>query len=250
MKKVILGLTIIGVLTLILVFFLMQRKKNAPAISSNARNFISELKVHQEAEPRTIISHKTEASPSQPAEVLFKEFNLPQGLQREITEAQRNGEIKDEWGEGKINIDELQKAGLTTSQFSQPELDKKIKNFTAGYSVFDKDFAQKLKDCLPDKNIDEQIKALNSEVVSAMGFSALMENNYVQAQQAFTALTRDYVDTQPAPIAYLELARLLFQQGRFKEAQELINKASSLYNDDKVYMVVAQSLQKEMAANE
>lgn len=248
MKKILLGLIIIVALGLTFVFFMLQPKKSV-SVSTFSKSFTSELKEPQEATPKTIISQKTEnISHSQGA--LFKEFSLPQDLQKEIAEAERNGDIMDEWSEGKISIDELKKAGLTPNQFSQPQLDKKIKNITAGFSISDRTFAQNLNDCLPDKDIGEQFKVLNSEALSAMGFSALMENNYTQAQQAFTALTRDYTDTKAAPIAYLELARLMSQEGHFREAQDLINKAMSLYGDDKEYIVIAQALKKEMEANE
>lgn len=238
MKKLLLTLAIIFAPALTVMFFILQQKKDTSVIVSPKSS-------------TAIISHKTEDISPQPRGVLFKEFNLPDHLRREIAEAERNGDIKDGWGEGKVSIDELEKAGLTSNQFSQVwELDKKIKNITAGFSLPAQTFAQNLNDCLPDKETTAQVKILNSEALSAMGFSALMENNYLQAQQAFTALINNYADTQPAPLAYLELARLIFQQGHFSEAKDLINKALFLYGEDKEYLIIAQSLKEEMEANE
>ena len=143
---------------------------------------------------------------------------------------------------------------------SQSVVDNKTKNITEGFSVSDEAFAEDLNNCLPEEAVekapeqaveeDEETRSLNSEALSAMAFSALMEHNYAQAEEAFSALIRDYPDTEPAPMAHLELARLMFEEGRIPEAQQLVDKAISLYGQDEEYLLIAQGLKKEIETNE
>ncbi|MGD0336364.1 MAG: tetratricopeptide repeat protein [Candidatus Omnitrophota bacterium] len=239
MKKVLLTLLVIGLLASTFALFIIRSRKKGPAVISS-RYSVSQIK-----------ETGVENHPQQSTGSSFKEFDLPQDLKAKLSEAGKKGDVNDQWGEGKISSEELKKAGLTPEQLSYPALDNKIKDITAGYSVSDKAFSDNLNNCLSGKTVqDEQTKTLNSEALSAMGFSALMEHNYTQAEEALTALTRDYAATKAAPMAHLELARLLSQEGRFKEAQQIVDKAVSQYGSDKEYVVTAQALKKELEANE
>jgi hypothetical protein len=250
MKKFLLSLLVVGISALVIALFITHSKNKPGAVISLNHPFSLPQK-SQGAKSEAIISQKAETVSQQPVEALFKEFDLPQNLQAELVEAQRSGSINNEWGEGNISIKELQKVGLTPAQLSQPELDNKVKNITAGLSISDKSFVQELNNCLPDKTIeDEQARVLNSEALSAMGFSGLMEHNYSQAEQAFTALIHNYADTKAAPVVHLELVRLMSEENRLAEARQLLDNAASLYGDDKEYMAMAQSLKKEMEINE
>lgn len=250
MKKIILSLFVVGLLALVLTLFITQLRKN-PAVVASLKYSTSALKEPQEAKSKTITSRKTETFAQRPTEIFFKEFSLPQDLKAELSEAERNGNVSNEWGEGKISEEELQKKGLTAAQLLESMLDNKIKNIIAGYSMPDKTFTENLNNCLPDKAIDDkQTRILNSESLSAMGFSALMKHKYTRAEEAFTALIRNYADTLAAPIAHLELARLMSGKGRFREAQQLIDKAISFYGSDKEYLTIAQALKEEIQINE
>lgn len=290
MKKNILSLFVVGVLVLVLILFITQPRKKPDAVGSLKHSTIA-LEEYQKSKPRTIISQKTKVVPQQPTEMFFKEFSLPQGLEEELSEAERNGKISDGWGEGRISKEELRETGLAPGQLLEPGLDNKIRSITAGYSLPDKALTEILKKSLPDEikhpevqsstgmpvgkpeasrrasdevretedatgyasdesTENEQTRILNSEALAAMGFSALMEDKHEQAKEAFMALIRDYADTQAAPIVHLELARLFSEEGRFREAQELIDKAASLYDSDKEYLAIAQALNVQIQLNE
>jgi len=243
MKKITLSLFIIGLAAIILTLFFAQAGKKIATTSS------LQPIVKTELTPTKITETHIQ---QQPTDATLKEFSLPQDLKAELSEAANKGEVKAEWGEGKISKEELQEAGLAISQVAASQIDNKIKNITAGYSVADKAFAEKLNACLPalDNSDSEEDKILKSEALSSMGFSMLMEQKPEQAEKAFTALIRDYPDTQAAPVAQLELARLISEQGRTEEAQQLVDKAVSQYSSDKEYLTTAQALKKEIEAND
>jgi len=256
MKKFILILCAVGLLAVVFTSFILRLKKKPSAAVSSEYS-------------ATIISPKTETIPhQQAADMFFREFPLPQSLKAELSTAARTGNIRNEWGEAKISAEELQEAGLMPAQMAQPELENKIKNISAGYSIAEESFAENLNNCLPDKFIphlpagsntpqegagfiaDEQNRILNSEALAAMGFSALMENKPARAQEAFTALIRNYPETLAAPMAHLELARLMSEEGRFSEARQLLEQFSSLYANEQEYLALAQDLKKEIEVNE
>jgi len=277
-KRLILFIGALLILCLISFLILAQAKKRAPVEPTALKPSIAQpkepLSLHEEgAAPRLAEVHP---QAEQVKEEYFNRFMLPQKLRIALSEARKNGNIKVEWGEGKISKKELEEAGLFSPQLAQTGLDSKINNIAAGYSVSDKTFAENLNNCLPvkateDKQAnpsnseapssadsstpekpleDEQTRILNSDALSDMGFSALMEYNYTQAEEAFTAIIRDYADTQAAPIVHLELARLISDEGRAKEALALIDKAITQYNNDKEYVAIAESLKKAIEANE
>ena len=242
MKKITLSLFIIGLAAIILTLFFVQTGKNKVITSP----------VQPSAKTETTPTQISETHPQQPTEEYLKEFSLPQDLEAELSEASKKGDVNTEWAEGRISKEELQEAGLTITQLAESQIDNKIKNITAGYSIADKAFEEKLIACLPSsENSDsKQDKALKSEALSTIGFSALMEQKPEQAEKAFIALIRDYADTQAAPIVHLELAKLISEKGRVREAQELADKAVSRYGSDTEYAAIAQALKEEMEGNE
>ncbi|MDD5513651.1 MAG: tetratricopeptide repeat protein [Candidatus Omnitrophica bacterium] len=234
MKKVFLIIIIFGLLFCVSIL-VQARKHKSDSISSG--NF-------------SMPSKESETHQLQPAKGVLEGVLLQTKTAKELSSAQETGDVGNEWGQGKINNKELKEAGLTPGQFSLPQLDKKIKNITAGYDMPDKTFAEALENCATYKDIDEQTKVINSEALSAMGFFALMRKDYGRTEKAFTILIRDYAGSQAASIAQLELARLLFQQGRFTEAERLISNAKAIYGQDEDYLAMVQGMYDEMELNE
>ena len=237
------------ILVLTAAFLIIRTQNHMPAPSGKPPAAITQNKESTVGLKSIVVPAQITAK--QPVEEYFKEFTLPPALKAKLLSAIRNGVINDAWGIGQISKDELRLAGFIPARLTQPLLDTRTKNITAGFSVAIQTFVENLNNTLPAKNAeDEQTRLLNSDALSAMGFSSLMEHNYTQAEEAFRALIRDYADTQPAPIVHLELARLVSSEGHPAEARQLVDKAVSLYSSDKEYINFAQSLKNEIKINE
>jgi len=250
MKKILFSLLVICISSLVLVLFFRQPKKNIPVITLEKKPSLTAKETQKET-ARIIISQVAPILPEQSSKEIFKEFNLSQALMAKLSKAQETGKAKTEWGKAKISAGELYQAGLMPGQVLHADFNTKERNITAGFSVPDSTFTENLNNTLSDKTIeDEQTRILNSNALSDIGFSALMENNYAHAEESFGALIRDYPDTQAAPVIYLELARLVAENGRVVEAEGLVDKAITQYGSDIEYLELAQSLKATMLTNE
>ena len=244
--------TTLLILVLATVFFIIRAQRHKqPELSSTKPQPVIAInkKTTVELKSATVPAQITK---KQPVAEYLKEFNLPKAVKTKLLTAAKNGSVNDVWGEGQINKNELIVAGFIPARLPQTLLDSKTKNVTAGLSVADNTFADNLNSTLPDKTVveDEQTRTLNSEALSDMGFSALMEQNYSQAEEAFSTLIRNYADTEPAPIVHLELARLISEEGRAVEAQQLVDKAILQYPSDSEFITIAQTLKNEIKINE
>lgn len=250
MKKILFSLIVISIPLLAFILFIKQPNKDISVVHPVKSSSLTHKEAPKE-KPRIIISQVNEIFPRQPTEEIIKKFDLPQELKAELSKAQEEGKVSTEWGKGMITTEELYQGRLLPAQILHSNLDIRTKNITAGFSVPDFTFAENLSNPFPEKVVeDEQTRILNSEALSEMGFSALLENNYAHAEESFGALIRDYPDTQAAPVVYLELARIVAEKGSISEALQLVDKANAQYGNDKEYAELALGLKAAILTNE
>lgn len=78
----------------------------------------------------------------------------------------------------------------------------------------------------------------------------MSEFNYETAEKAFNTLLERYPDSEPAPMVHLELACMMWQQGRTEEALRTVNEAILLHREDKEFTEMAQDLKQEILNDE
>ncbi|MFH1768461.1 MAG: tetratricopeptide repeat protein [Candidatus Omnitrophota bacterium] len=96
----------------------------------------------------------------------------------------------------------------------------------------------------------EQTALLSSEALAGIGFWCLTEFDFGQAEKVFKTLLENYPDSEHSAMVSLELANIIFKQGRFNEALEMVDDAMYKYRDDQEYVDIARELKNEIESYE
>lgn len=259
MKKVII-LFSIALIILILGLVVIQTRRNSLSVKYSEESqpppiLETAASPDRQTKKAVILSTKTKPDFSQELALVqdwAEEFNLPAELTQELSEAVREGNIDSEWAREQISEEELRQTGLTAGQIAQSTLDSQGTNIVAGFKTSDKTLEEMFKACLPaeDASDDEQTRILKSEALATVGFSAMKEYKYDQAEKAFKSLIRYYGNSEVTSMVRLEYGRLLFEQGRAAEAKEVIDEAIVQNRDDQEYVAIAEGLREKIEGDE
>ena len=178
-------------------------------------------------------------------------FDLPNDLSKQLRKAADTGELKTDWAASDVSEQELQEAGVSLSQVSETELDRKIENLASGFTIEDEEFEKMLTACIPLKDKDnEQALSMKAESLAMMGLTALSTQNYDQAKKAFDSFLSYYRDDEISQVVYLEYSRMLFEQGDKTGALSVLDQAFSQFGKDLEFREVANSLKETIESDE
>jgi len=177
-----------------------------------------------------------------------KKFNIPKDIEEELIEIIREGKEAAVLPDRRIADKKITKSPPNTDAYllfglEKPLLSKRMKNMVSGYSTKTEDFDKMVSACLPEIAYgDSDTATLKAHALSNMGFSALMEDRYEDAEKAFVVLIDNYPYEEVTQITRLEYSRLLLEQGRINEAEQAVNEAMALNSGNKEYTLMANSL--------
>jgi len=185
------------------------------------------------------------------AESYAKEFNLPEDIREEFLDIIGEGEATSVQNDSAATDEELNEAGISSAQIAETLVGEEMENITSGYDVDDQNFDEMVSACLPTGiNEASDSAALKSQALATMGFSAIAEYRYEQAEKAFTNLIQSYPDEEPTQMARLEYSNLLAEQGRTNEAKQVLNEATTINSSDNEYVSMANSLNQKIERSE
>lgn len=199
------------------------------------------------------LSSQTEDFKEDTSELMayLEEFKLPGRLKKEIQEASQESDIDRDSSESPVSKEELEEAGLALSQIAQSKIGKENQNIIAGYKVSNEAFDKIFKAALPEEGFEsKQAQSLGAQALVNLGFSALEQFDFEEAEQAFEAVIEHYPQAESVAISYLEYARLLFEQGRLNEAKAVITEAINKYSDDQEFVSLAKQLEQTISSYE
>lgn len=219
------------------------------SISSKTVSEAEPFKTVKEEEP---LINKPVSEAEAAARAYAERFDIPKDAEEELIGIIRQGREVAVWPESRMADEEFPKsldgadmrlpAGL-----EKPPISEKMKNMVSGYDTEAKDFDKMVSACLPERTYgDSEAATLKARALSNMGFSALMEKKYEDAEKAFAILTDNYPYEEPTQISRLEYSRLLLRQGRVGEAEQILDEAMALNSDNEEYMLMANSLKEKI----
>lgn len=249
----------IGYIVFTLCFFAFGIFAARQHLSRKADTVIS---THESEEQRSVGRAGSQQEKQDPAEPLINnetatiesladEFAIPADIRSELIEAAGNGTAEADWEESEISREDLSEARLGFSNLAGSGLERRAANVSAGYSLTEEGFAQLYEASLPTSDTDsEEEKGLKSDALTMLGVSAALSQESEKAESALRAVIDQYPDTEAAPVARLELSRMLAEEGRVDEAQQLLTEGITLHRDDPEYVEIAESLREEIESNE
>ena len=206
---------------------------------------------YHKAENKEVLTKSISSDDIDKAESYAKEFKLPEEISEEFLNIVEESEAAGPGNSSAITDEELNEAGISLAQIAETLVGEEMENITSGYDVDDQNFDEMVSACLPTGiNETSDSTALKSQALAIMGFSAIAEYRYEQAEKAFTNLIQSYPDEEPTQMARLEYSNLLLEQDRTDEAKQVLDEAITINSSDNEYVSMANSLDQKIERNE
>jgi tetratricopeptide (TPR) repeat protein len=258
-----------AVVIFILALVIMQGKRNKVCVRETApalRSVVPEVRPKETAiQVIETVGLSIEGTDEKEIKEYIKEFGISEKMEQELLVAVRDGNLEEEKETQELTEEDVRKLKTIVRHLGASSI-------SAGYKVSDKTLDEIIKGPLeeepdvppedpepkdpqpdpvpgPSKKPDGLCR-YSSETLAMLGFSAMAALNYEEAEDLFRALLYCYPDSQEAPMVRLELARLLFEQGRINDAQQEVDEAIKRHDDDRKYVQMAEELRMVIEGDE